>query len=74
MTQKARLVVAALGGIGVGLYALLVRGSLTVDLGLGRTVRPLGPFTVNMSVAARWVAMSGGVSGCPPVRSVIVTS
>jgi hypothetical protein len=43
MTQKARLVVAALGGIGVGLYALLVRGSLTIDLGIGRSVRPLGP-------------------------------
>jgi hypothetical protein len=36
---------AALGGMGVGLYALVVRGSLTVDLGLGRSVRPLGPFT-----------------------------
>ena len=35
---------AALGGLGLGLYALLVRGSLTVDLGIGRTVRPLGPF------------------------------
>jgi hypothetical protein len=34
---------AALGGMGVGLYA--VRGSLTVDLGIGRSVRPLGPFT-----------------------------
>ena len=32
---------AARGGI--GLYGLLVRGSLTVDLGIGRTVRPLWP-------------------------------
>jgi hypothetical protein len=44
VTGKARLTAAALGGIGVGLYALLVRGSLTLDLGIGRSVRPLGPF------------------------------
>ncbi len=37
--------IAALGGVGLGLYALLVRGSLTLDLGIGRTVQPLGPFT-----------------------------
>jgi len=37
--------IAALGGLGLGLYALLVRGSLTLDVGIGRTVRPLGPFT-----------------------------
>jgi hypothetical protein len=35
--------VALLGGTVVGLYALLVRGSLTVDVGVGRRVRPLGP-------------------------------
>jgi len=34
---------AALGGLGLGLYALFVRGSVTVDLGIGRAVRPLGP-------------------------------
>ena len=34
---------AALGGAGLGLYALVVRGSVTVDLGIGRSVRPLGP-------------------------------
>ena len=33
----------------MGVYALLVRGSLTVDLGTGRTVRPLGPFTWNIA-------------------------
>jgi hypothetical protein len=44
VTGKGRLGVAALGGIGLGLYVLLVRGALTVDLGIGRTVRPLGPF------------------------------
>ncbi len=43
MTRKGRLAAAALGGLGLGLYALLVRGSLTIDVGIGRTVRPLGP-------------------------------
>jgi hypothetical protein len=38
---KGRL--AALALAGTGLYVLLVRGSLTVDLGIGRSVRPLGP-------------------------------
>src|SRR5919197_1896553 len=32
---------AALGGI----FVLLVRGELTIDLGIGRTFRPLGPLT-----------------------------
>jgi hypothetical protein len=36
--------IAAFGGIGLGLYTLLVQGKLTVDLGIGRTIRPLGPF------------------------------
>jgi hypothetical protein len=30
-------------------YELLVRGALTVDLGLGRRVRPLGPLRVGMA-------------------------
>jgi hypothetical protein len=37
---------AAAGGIG---YRLLVRGQLTVDTGVGRTVRPLGPIEVAMA-------------------------
>jgi uncharacterized protein YndB with AHSA1/START domain len=40
---KGRLARAALAGLGLALYALLVRGSLTIDLGLGRRTRPLGP-------------------------------
>jgi hypothetical protein len=28
-----------------GIYALIVRGSLTLDLGIGRRLRPLGPMT-----------------------------
>jgi hypothetical protein len=31
------------GAIGAGLYVLIARGSLTIDLGIGRRVRPLGP-------------------------------
>jgi hypothetical protein len=45
MAQRARLALVALGATGVGLWAGLVRGSLTIDLGVGRTVRALGPFT-----------------------------
>lgn len=44
MTRKGHLTLAALGGTGAGAYALLVRGSLTLDLGIGRSVQPLGPF------------------------------
>jgi len=45
VTGPRAFTIAALGGLGLGLYALLVRGSLTLDVGIGRTVRPLGPFT-----------------------------
>ena len=30
-------------GFGILLWALVVRGSLAIDLGLGRRSRPLGP-------------------------------
>jgi Polyketide cyclase / dehydrase and lipid transport len=43
--SRRTLTLAALGGTGLGVYALLVRGALTVDLGIGRTTRRLGPFT-----------------------------
>lgn len=36
--------VGAFAGTAAGLYGL-VRGSLTIDLGIGRTLRPLGPLT-----------------------------
>lgn len=38
-----RLVLA--GGAAAGLYALLVRGDLTLDLGVGRSMQSLGPLT-----------------------------
>jgi len=40
---RRALTVATLGGVGLGLYGLVARGSITVDLGVGRTLRPLGP-------------------------------
>lgn len=36
---------------GVGGYSLLVRGAMTVDLGIGRRVRPLGPITRSIAAA-----------------------
>jgi Polyketide cyclase / dehydrase and lipid transport len=42
---------AATGALGLGAaaYRLLVRGALTLDLRVGRTLRPLGPFTVSIA-------------------------
>ena len=40
--MRARTLGGALG-VAATVYALLVRGSLTLDLGVGRTLRPLGP-------------------------------
>jgi hypothetical protein len=42
-----RKVVAA-GALAAGLYGLLVRGALTLDLGVGRTLRPLGPIVLRI--------------------------
>jgi hypothetical protein len=36
----------AIAGIGAGVFGLLARGGLTIDLGIGRSVRPLGPLTM----------------------------
>jgi hypothetical protein len=36
---------AAMAGGAVAIYALIVRGRLTLDLGLGRVLVPLGPLT-----------------------------
>lgn len=47
MTRPAAVgAIAALVGAGAGLWALVVRGALTLDLGVGRRLRPLGPLTV----------------------------
>jgi Polyketide cyclase / dehydrase and lipid transport len=39
---------AAAGGVG---YRLLVSGALTLDTGWGRTVRPLGPFDIDIAAS-----------------------
>ena len=39
----------ALGGAAAGVYALVARGAVTIDLGIGRTLRPLGPLTVTIA-------------------------
>jgi Polyketide cyclase / dehydrase and lipid transport len=55
VTARRAFTVAALGGVGLSLYGLLVRGSLTVDLGIGRTVRQLGPFTWEIAASRELV-------------------
>ena len=40
---------AALGGGVAGIFALLARGSITVDLGIGRSFLPLGPLTIQIA-------------------------
>jgi hypothetical protein len=46
--RLALVPVAALAVVGAVLYRLLVRGSLTIDLGVGRRLQPLGPLTVRV--------------------------
>jgi hypothetical protein len=41
--------VAALGAAVAGFLALLARGSVGVDLGIGRTIRPLGPLAIRVA-------------------------
>jgi hypothetical protein len=41
-------VAGAIGTSALVLYGLLVRGALSLDLGIGRSVRPLGPITVRV--------------------------
>ena len=48
--MKARHVVLGLGFAGLAKgYVLVVRGALTLDLGVGRRVRPLGPMQVQIA-------------------------
>jgi len=42
VARNATLIAAVAGAAAAG-YALVVRGSITLDLGIGRRVRPLGP-------------------------------
>jgi len=49
-TSRTSLLAAAggLAGAAAVAYGLLVRGRLTVDLGVGRSLRPLGPLTLRI--------------------------
>lgn len=54
--KRQALVLGAAAGVAVGAAAglrsgvrLLARGALTVDLGMGRSTRPLGPITVRIA-------------------------
>jgi hypothetical protein len=40
---------------GLGYYYLLVTGKLTLDTGIGRRVRPLGPYSVTVAAPAETV-------------------
>ncbi len=48
MRARSLAGLAGLAGLVLTLWALLVRGSLTVDLGVGRRYRPLGPLCVRI--------------------------
>ena len=43
MTGRTLLALGAIGATGATVYALVVRGSLTLDIRVGRRLRPLGP-------------------------------
>lgn len=53
MRMLPRLLLAAASAV-TG-YELLVRGALTLDLGIGRRVRPLGPITVRIAAPCETV-------------------
>jgi hypothetical protein len=44
--MRARWALGAAGGAGAVTWALVVRGALSLDLGVGRRLRPLGPLTL----------------------------
>lgn len=48
MRRRTLAAAGLLAGTGAGLYGLVVRGALTLDLGIGRTLQPLGPLTVRI--------------------------
>lgn len=49
MTSRRLAATVALVGGPAGALALLARGALTLDLGIGRRVRPLGPLEVDVA-------------------------
>jgi hypothetical protein len=51
MARRRAAILAAAGAAGLGYY-LVVTGKLTIDTGLGRRVRPLGPFGIDIAAPA----------------------
>jgi hypothetical protein len=49
LTPRGAVGAALLAGTAGGALALLARGALTLDLGIGRRVRSLGPLTVDIA-------------------------
>lgn len=49
-TGRAALLAGSLAGAGAAV-SLLARGALVLDLGVGRSVRPLGPFSVEIAAS-----------------------
>jgi hypothetical protein len=47
--RVTRLAVGGALGLAATAYVLVVRGSLTLDLGIGRTLRPLGPLVYSIA-------------------------
>lgn len=49
LTPRSVVATAALAGLAGGTLTLLARGALTLDLGVGRRVRPLGPLSIQIA-------------------------
>ena len=49
LVRRSVLPLAAVGSAGAAAYGLVVRGALTLDLGVGRRVRPLGPIRTDVA-------------------------
>lgn len=49
LTPRSVFATAALAGLAGGALTLLARGALTLDLGVGRRVRPLGPLSIQIA-------------------------
>jgi Polyketide cyclase / dehydrase and lipid transport len=68
MRMRSLAGLTVLAGCAVGLWALLVRGSLTLDLGVGRRYRTLGPLRVRIAAPREVVfdVVSGPYLGRTP--------
>lgn len=47
--RRSALLLGAAGGAGLGGYLGLVTGAIPIDLGVGRRMRPLGPFSIDIA-------------------------